>query len=291
MKRRLCVALGLAAVVAWTPSPADPDTVIRSQGSGSMLKIARAWAEAYEDANADITVSVGGGGSTVGIAGLIYGTVDIANSSRPMRDKERRLIKKRGNKAKEHVVAHGALAVFIHRENPLESIRLAQLAEVFGKNGTIGAWADLGTEVPGCRSGKILPVGRQVNSGTYLYFRDTVLGDGRGFGPDVRKLHGPGDVLKAVTEDPCVIAYGAVIQATSDVRPACIIGEEGGPCVIPSLSTISDRSYPLARPTYMYTLAPPSDAVQRYLDWVLSDEGQCILQAQGCGPVRPLKCD
>lgn len=291
MKRRLCVALGLATMVAWAPSSADPDTVIRSQGSGSMLKITRAWAEAYQDANPDITVSVGGGGSTVGIAGLIYGTVDIANSSRPMRDKELRLLKNRGKKAKGHIVAHGALAVFIHKENPLESISLAQLAEVFGKNGTLGAWADLGIEVPGCRSGKVLPVGRQVNSGTYLYFRDTVLGEGRAFGPKVRNLHGPGDVLKAVAADPCAIAYGAVIQATSYVKPACIFGEEGGPCVIPSLSTISDGSYPLARPTYMYTRAPPSDAVQKYLDWVLSDEGQCILKAQGCGPVRPLKCN
>jgi len=291
VKRRLCVALGLATVVAWAPSPADPDTVIRSQGSGSMLNVTRAWAEAYQDANPDITVSVSGGGSTVGIAGLVYGTVDIANSSRPMRDRERRLIKKRGKKAKGHIVAHGALAVFIHKDAPLESISLAQIAEVFGKNGTIGAWADLGIEVPGCRSGKILPVGRQVNSGTYIYFRDTVLGDGRSFKSKVRGLHGPGDVLRAVADDPCAIGYGAVVHATPDIKPACVVGDAGGPCVIPSLTTITDGSYSLARPTYMYTLDPPSDATQKYLDWILSDEGQCILKAQGCGPVRPLDCD
>lgn len=291
MKHRLCGVLGLAAVMAWAPSAAEPGTVIRNKGSYSMLGIAQTWAVAYQKANPDVTVSVSGGGSTVGVAGLIYGMVDIANSSRAMRDKELRLMEKRRNKAKEHVVAYGALTVFIHGDNPLESISLPQLAEIYEDGGTIGKWSDLGVEVPGCGDGKIVPVGRQVNSGTYLYFRNAVLGEGRGYDLDVLDMHGSTEVMTLVSEMPCAIGYGAVTQATPNVKLACIAREEGEPCVRPSLTTITDSSYPIARPVFMYTADPPSNGVRRYLGWVLSDAGQCLVRAQGCAPARAVECD
>ena len=94
-----------------------------------------------------------------------------------------------------------------------------------------------------------------------------------------------------VEKTPCAIGYSGLAYATDHVKMACIATEDGGGCVDPSVATASDRSYPIARPLFMYTNGEPQGDVKNYLDWILSDEGQCIILGKGYAPVRSVTCD
>ena len=145
--------------------------VILTKGSDTLLVVAQAWAEAYDQVNPDITVSVGGGGSGTGFDALLKGLVDIANSSRPIDTFELERAARLRISRVEHTVGYDALALFIHKDNPLSSITLKQLEDIYGKDAELKHWTDLGIEVPGCKDQRIVRVGRQNTSGTYAYFR------------------------------------------------------------------------------------------------------------------------
>jgi len=110
-------------------------TVIQNKGSDSLVNVAQAWAEAYQEVDSNVVVAVSGGGSGTGIAALINGAVDIANTSRAMRPKEIDHAKKSGQDPRQHVVGYDALAVYVHKDNPVGPMTLEQLAEIFGENG------------------------------------------------------------------------------------------------------------------------------------------------------------
>lgn len=129
---------------------------------------------------------------------MINGTVDIANSSRKMKDSEIELARGNGNEPIEFVVGFDALAVYVHSDNPLDQVSLEQLAELYGEGGDVDAWSQLGVEVPGCGSDEIVRVSRQNNSGTYVYFREAVLGERRDFRLGSRDMHGSKDVVDLV---------------------------------------------------------------------------------------------
>jgi ABC-type phosphate transport system substrate-binding protein len=125
-------------------SPTDAKATIRSTGSDTMVNLVQAWAEAYGKEYPGISIQVSGGGSGVGIAGLIDGTVDIANSSRRMRASEiERCKQKNGVEPKEYIVGQDALAVYVHKTNPLDAISVEELAEIYGQDGTIETWAQI----------------------------------------------------------------------------------------------------------------------------------------------------
>jgi phosphate transport system substrate-binding protein len=265
-------------------------TVIQNKGSDTLVNVAQAWAEAYQKVDPNVAISVTGGGSGTGIAALINGTVDIANASRAMKQKEIDLAKSKGHDPVQHVVGYDALAVYLHKDNPAESLSLEQLAEIYGEGGTFEKWTDLGLEVPGCEGQEIVRVSRQNNSGTYVYFREAVLGKERDYKLGSRDMQGSKDVVDLVEKTPCAIGYSGLAYATPHVKMACIAEQDGGPCVNPSVATASDGSYPIARPLFMYTSGEPTGAIKAYLDWILSDEGQCIILNKGYAPVRSVQC-
>ena len=286
------------SLLASLPAAADR-TLIQNKGSDTLVNVAQAWAETYRDVNPDVAVAVSGGGSGTGIAAMINGTVDIANASRKMKDKEIEEAKKSGQNPMEHVVGYDALAVFIHHDNPAESLSLDQLAEIFGRGGKAEKWSDLGLTVPGCDSDKIVVVSRQNNSGTYAYFKKAVLKPAAEKGL-IRKgsyrqgtldMHGSKDVVDLVEKTPCAIGYSGLAYATDHVKMACVSTEEGKPCISPSVKTASDRSYPIARPLFMYTNGEPTGAIKDYLDWIKSDAGQCILLKKGYAPATHVECN
>ena len=186
-------------------------------------------------------------------------------------------------------MGYDALAVFVHQDNPLSEVTIDQLAGIYGENGEIETWSQLGVTVPGCSSDEIVRVSRQNNSGTYAYFRDTVLGDGD-FKLGSRDMHGSKDVVDLVLNTPCAIGYSGLAYAVDEVKMPCISTAEGADCVAPSVESAIDRTYPIARPLFMYTAGQPGGAIKTYLDWILSDEGQCIIQAKGYAPVREVAC-
>ena len=298
MKSAQLVLLSTLTVIALSNQSLAAGTLIQNKGSDTLVNVAQAWAETYPTINPEVIVAVSGGGSGTGIASMINGTVDIANASRKMKDKELKKAKSMGQNPIEHVVGYDALAVFMHKDNPATSFSINQLARIFGRGGDATKWSDLGLTVPGCGSDKIVVVSRQNNSGTYAYFKRSVLKTAAkagviskgSFRQGTLDMHGSKDVVDLVEKTPCAIGYSGLAYATDHLKLACISKQDGASCVTPSVATASDRSYPIARPLFMYTNGQPKGAIKEYMDWILSDAGQCILKKKGYAPVRNVNC-
>jgi phosphate transport system substrate-binding protein len=290
VRDKLIIGLSLAASLLVASATVEARTVLQNKGSDTLVNVAQAWAEAYQTINPDIAVAVTGGGSGTGIAAMINGTVDIANASRKMKDKEVKLAEKHGQHPVEHVVGYDALAVFIHQDNPAKHLTFAQLKDIYDRKGKAKKWSDVGLKVPGCGSDKIVVVSRQNNSGTYAYFKKAILGKKGKYRSGTLDMHGSKDVVDLVEKTPCAIGYSGLAYATDHVKTACIVGKDGGDCIMPSVATASDGSYPIARPLFMYTNGEPKGDIKTYMDWVKSDEGQCIILNKGYAPVRAVNC-
>ena len=291
MKPTWMLAAAFLTNATLIPTLAEARTEIQNKGSDTLVNVAQAWAEAYQKVDPEVAVAVSGGGSGTGIASLINGTVDIANASRKIKDREAELAKKRGNTPVEHIVGFDALAVYINSANPASTLSIPQLKEIYGRGGKSTKWTDLGIEVPGCKDQQIVVVSRQNNSGTYAYFKKAVLGKGGKYRQGTLDMHGSKDVVDLVEKTPCAIGYSGLAYATDHIKMACIASEDGGTCVNPTVATAIDRSYPIARPLFMYTNGEPQGAIKTYMDWIMSDTGQCIIKKKGYAPLHSVSCE
>ena len=269
-----------------TPTSSSGKSVIQNAGSDTMVNLAQTWAEEYATINSSVSVEVSGGGSGTGIAALINGTVDIANCSRQMEPEEMARAKQNtGKEPQKFVVGYDALAVYIHKDNPLNEITIEQLAGVYGEGGTITEWSQLGIKNTACQNDEIIRVSRQSNSGTYHYFRETLLGKKTDFKLGSRDLHGSKDVVELVGRTPCAIGYSGMGYATEHVKKLKIAKKAGEPAYTPSVETALNGTYPIARPLYMYSLGEPTGEVKKYLEWIYSDFGQKIVDKSGYVPL------
>lgn len=286
MKRSIVMAAAVSLSLSCGRSAGEDRTAIQNKGSDTMVNVAQAWAEAYAQQKPGVTVAVSGGGSGTGFSALINGTVDIANASREIKQSEIDAVRNaRGKVPREFTVGHDALAVYLHPSNPISSISFATLASIYGEGGAANRWSDLKVTMAGCPSGEIVRVSRQNNSGTYSYFKEKVLGD-KEYKLGSRDMHGSKDVVDLVANTPCAIGYSGLGYATAAVKMPCVSANEGSDCVTPNEKTAQDRSYPISRPLFMYTVGEPTGAAKAYLDWILSDDGQCILMRAGYAPLR-----
>lgn len=272
-----------------TASSSNGRTVIQNKGSDTLVNVAQAWAETYKDIDANVAIAVTGGGSGTGISSMINGTVDIANSSRAMKDKEIESAKANGVDPKQNIVGYDALAVFVHKNNPMNEISIEQLKSIYGEGGTPEKWSDLGITIPGCSSDEIVRVSRQNNSGTYAYFKKAVLGKGE-YKLGSRDMHGSKDVVDLVENTPCAIGYSGLAYANDHIKMPCVKKDDASECVVPTVPSAADGSYPIARPLFMYTAGDPVGAVKQYMDWIMSDAGQCIILDKGYASVRDVNC-
>ncbi len=286
---RIMLAAMVAAAALTACGGGEQRQVIQNKGSDTLVNVAQAWAEAYQVVDPSVVVAVSGGGSGTGIAALINGTVDVANASRAMKEKEVELARDAGQDPVQHVVGFDALAVYLHGDNPATSLSLAQLAEIYGDGGSYTLWTDLGLEVPGCQGQEIVVVSRQNNSGTYAYFRETVLGKGD-FRLGTRDMHGSKDVVDLVEKTPCAIGYSGLAYVTDHVKMACVENADSAGCTSPTVATASDGSYPIARPLFMYTNGEPAGKIGEYMNWIKSDAGQCIILDKGYAPMKDVSC-
>jgi phosphate transport system substrate-binding protein len=280
----LCLS-GCRRAAATSTPPSNQRTVIQNIGSDTMVNLAQAWAEEYAAANPAVSVEVSGGGSGTGVAALINGTADVANCSRLLESDESARIKAAtGQEPKLNIVGYDALAIFVHKDNPLEEITLEQLAAIYSETGSVRQWGDLGIQMPGCRQNEMILISRQSNSGTYHYFREAILGKGHDFKLGTLDLHGSKDVVELVSRTPCAIGYSGMGYATEHVKMLRVASKAGQVAAAPSVETTQSGAYPIARPLYMYTRGEPSEAVNKYLKWIQSEAGQAIVVTTGYVP-------
>jgi len=273
------------AGIASDGGPSEDKGRIINKGSDTMVNLAQAWAETYA-AVSTTSVEVSGGGSGTGVAALINGTVDIANCSRQIKPKELELATRNTGKApQEFIVGYDALAVYVRHNTPLDKITIRELAEIYGEDGKIKKWSQLGITHVSCSSDKIIRISRQSNSGTYFYFREALLGETRDFELGSLDLHGSKDVVEAIGRTPCAIGYSGMGYATEDVKMLAVATALGERYYAPNLENVLAKTYPIARPLYMYSLGEPAGSVKAYLDWILSVEGQKIVEKLGFVPV------
>ncbi|MBM3789426.1 MAG: phosphate ABC transporter substrate-binding protein [Acidobacteria bacterium] len=280
------VAVACAGREGGEGGAAPAKTVIQNAGSDTMVNLAQAWAEEYAAVHPEVSVEVSGGGTGTGIAALINGTVDLVNASRKMEpDEIEKATREAGAPPQEYVVGHDALAVYVNLSNPLEEISIAQLAGIYGQDGTTDKWSQLGVRFPGCDQDQIIRISRQSNSGTYHYFREALLGTERDLKLGSLDLHGSKDVVEVIGRTPCAIGYSGMGYATANVKTLRVARQPGEPAIAPTVENTQDNSYPIARPLYIYTHGVPSAAVRAYLDWVRSEAGQRIVAETGYVPL------
>lgn len=259
-------------------------TVLQNKGSDTMLNLALAWAEAYHEVEPAVDIAVTGGGSGTGIAGLLNGTVDIANASRALKSDEIEAGRARGFKPVEHQVAIDALAVIVHPSNPVSRLTIAQLSEVF--TGRIDNWSALGGE-----DAPIVRVSRETNSGTHVYFLEEVVRRGEKgitdiFAPDTLLMPSSVGITSEIRRNPLAIGYdGLGYVSPEHEKMLAIAADEGSPYVLPSVETAADGSYPLSRPLFMDTADEATGAAADYLAWIRSPAGQRIVATLGFVPI------
>jgi phosphate transport system substrate-binding protein len=264
---------GREAQHAATGASKKPLTI---KGSDTMVILGQRLAEEYMTKNAGEVVQVNGGGSGTGIAALINGTADLAQSSRSMKDDEKQKVKQsRGTDVVERAVALDALGVFVHSSNPVQSLTIAQVKDIF--QGKTKNWKDVGgADAP------IILYGRESSSGTYDYFREHVLEKGD-FAPAVQTLQGTAAIINAIGRDKNGIGYGGIAYA-KEVR-ALGISAAGAQPVAPSVATVADGTYPLSRKLFFYYAANAPERVTKFADWALTPEAQALVTKVGYFPL------
>jgi phosphate transport system substrate-binding protein len=286
-RRSVLLALLMALLSGCGSSSGDPHTdataYIENKGSDTIVNLALAWAERYQAENPEVRISVTGGGSGTGIAALLNGTVDIANASRQIKPEEVEQALANGVQPVEFTIARDAIAVIVHPDNPVDRLTLQQLSDIY--SGKIDNWAEVGGE-----DRPIVRLSRETNSGTHVYFLETVLrlGDSEDrtlFSPDTLLLPSSEGIINEVRQNPNAIGYDGLGYVPDDLKIVAVAQAEGEPYVLPGIATVNDKSYPIARDLYMYTSGEPVGAAAAYLEWILSPEAQEIVSELGFVPI------
>jgi phosphate transport system substrate-binding protein len=270
----------LVALFLWGCGGGGSGTVARSvtiKGSDTMVILGQRWAETYMKIHPEKRIQVTGGGSGTGIAALINGGTDICEASRPMKDKEKAMVRSRqGKDVSEIPVALDGVAIYVPQSSSIQTLTRAQLKSIY--TGTITNWRDVGG-----KDQKIVAYSRENNSGTYVFFKEHVLNN-EDFARDVQTLPGTAAIVNAVSKDPASIGYGGIAYATG-IRALAIKRDESSEAVAPSMETVDNGRYPLSRQLFFYTIGEPTGETKAFIDWVLSPEGQKICEAVGFYPL------
>jgi len=271
------------------PSEKTKLKTITIKGSDTMVILGQRWAEEYMKRNPETIIQVTGGGSGTGIAALINGGTDICQSSRPMKEGEKKILYSRQKKeVKEIPVAIDAISIYVHKDNPVKMLNLKQVKEIF--TGKITNWKTLGLlygDLPmrhGWEDKKIVVYSRENNSGTYLYFKEHILNN-EDFASEVQTLPGTAAVVNAVSKDLYSIGYGGIAYGKG-IKFLKVKKDEKSPAVEPTPENVYKRIYPVSRELYFYTAGEPEGEIKNFINWVLSSEGQKICEEVGYFPLR-----
>ena len=244
---------------------AENNIVIK--GSTTVLPIAQPCAEVFMDQNPDIDISVQGGGSGVGVASIIDGTCDIGNSSRSVKEEEIATAREKGVHIFENIVARDAIAVIVNPANALTGLTLDQVKGIY--TGEISNWSEVGGS-----DQVIVVVSRDSASGTFEAFNELALQKEK-VRPDSLLQASNSAVATTVANTPGGIGYVGLGYITGRIKAIEVNG------VMASKETVNAATYPLARPLFMYTNGEPSGIVKEFIDFVMSEEGQKLVEENG----------
>ncbi|EKD89461.1 MAG: hypothetical protein ACD_34C00042G0001 [uncultured bacterium] len=269
---------------ASTPEAPVQSLYIDNKGSDTIVNLALAWAERYKTIKPDVQISVTGGGSGTGLTALVNKSVDIANASRQIKPEEVAAAQKAGLNPQEFVIARDAIAVIVNPENPVDHLTLTQLSAIY--RGEITNWNEVGGE-----DRPIVKLSRETNSGTHVFFLETVIRLGSSedktiFSADTLLLPSSEGIISEVRENPNAIGYDGLGYVTSEVKMLALSSlETPDVYVIPSAATVADSSYLISRNLYMYTPDVPTGEIKAYIDWIMSTEAQQIVEDLGFVPI------
>ena len=242
------------------------------RGSTTVLPIAQKAAERYMNLHREANISISGGGSGTGVKALLDGSVDIANTSRPMKGKEVKIARKRGITPCEHIIARDGIAVIVHPKNTVSALTKAQIKDIY--TGKIKNWAQLG----GFKK-EIVVVSRETTSGTFECFNKIVLKKAKVTPYSLLQAANAG-VLQTVAQSEGAIGYVGIGYLDKRIKAIKVEG------VYPAVATVVDGTYPISRPLFMYTNGKPKGLCARFIDFVLSPKGQKIVEEEGFVKLR-----
>ena len=255
-----------AAVALATISAAQGQKI---KGSDTVLPLSQQEAESYMKTNRQAAVTVTGGGSGVGISALLEGTTDIAQSSRKMKFDEKQKLQAQGKTVKEVIIAYDALAVIVHPGNKVTNLTREQLEGIF--TGKITNWKEVGGD-----DLKIVPYSRETSSGTYEFFKESVL-QNRNYMNGIMSMPATGAIVQSIGQTRGGIGYIGLAYLNNSVKAIRVSYDEGKTYTEPSVANAKNETYPIVRPLYYYYVTSSEAAVKPFIDYVLSAPGQKIV--------------
>lgn len=257
---------------------------IQIKGSDTMVNLGQAWAEEFMKKEPEISIAVTGGGSGTGIAALLNGTTDIAESSRDIEEKELEMAKKKGIEVKEFVVAYDGICVVVHPDNPVAELTIEQLSRIY--RGEIKNWKQVGGE-----DHSMVVLSRDRNSGTHITFLEKVVRLGEKdnkneYSPELLMLPSSQAIVEEVANNKYAMGYIGVGYVTEKLKALRIAKDKESPYIEPTHDNISKKIYPISRPLYFYTRGEPSGEIKKIIDFVLSEKGQNIVAKMDFVPIK-----
>ena len=247
-------------------------------GSTTLLQVSEAWAFAFMEKYGG-TIIINGGGSGGGIADLINGVNELANSSREIKDEELEAAKAAGLDVQEYAVLFDGIAVIVSGNVSVEDLTIEQLSKIY--TGEITNWQDVGGN-----DVEIIIAARDSSSGTGEYFLEEVVQLGKtmednDYSDMALRLQSNADIVNQIKENDNAVGYIGLGYLEESLKTVKVEGIE------PSVDTVKDGSYPISRGLYVY--APGEDLTeigQAYINFILSDEGQDIGLEEGFVPLN-----
>lgn len=264
-----------AALMLISAMPSPP--IITIKGSDTMVILVQKWTELYS-AKTGIQFQVTGGGSGTGFAALINGTTDICSASRPIKtDEIIRLKEKYDYPGLEIRVAKDGVSIYINKQNSVSKLTIQQISDIY--TGKIKNWKQVGGA-----DMKIVLYSRENNSGTYDFFKEHVLNK-QDLDASAQHLPGTAAVVNAIAKDKAGIGFGGAAYAL-EIKNIAVSANSNQPYYMPNNENILSGKYPISRYLYFYTHERISGELKKFVDWILTDEGQNIAKEVGYFPLR-----
>jgi phosphate transport system substrate-binding protein len=266
---------------------------LNSIGSDTLNNLMTLWAEGFRANYPNVNIQIEGKGSSTAPPALIEGTAQLGPMSRSMKATESDAFEKKyGYKPTEIKVAIDALAVFVHKDNPIKGLSMDQVDSIFSSTNKrggkpINTWGELG--LTGEWANRPLSLyGRNSASGTYGFFKEHALKNGD-FRSTVKEQPGSSSVVQGVANDLGGIGYSGIGYKTSGVKALSLAEATGGAVQDPSLENCLSGAYPMARFLYIYVNKKPKEPmdklVHEFVKFVNSKEGQEIVVKDGYYPM------